>query len=306
MKKILLISTITAASLYATNGDNLIGLGAESRALGGTGIAMYQGSENAMSNPALLGKTKNAQKELTIAATLFKPTVSATTTAGANVGGNAPGVSKESDVGMSPIPYVSHAHRISNSLTFGFGLYGTAGMGVDYTGDTVSPGMGQTKLYNMKSELQIMQIAPSIAYNKDNYGIGLSIIAQYGKLSIDFDGSRGNRVAGVNHVGDNKMSSDTGFGYQVGGYMDITDTMTIAATYKSAIDMTYGTEISDAATAFGYGLHAGALAAKTDHLEQPSELGLGASITHKTMTYTADYKTIKRPLHNSQLPQFYF
>jgi hypothetical protein len=33
MKKIILLSTITAASLFATNGDNMAGIGAESRAI---------------------------------------------------------------------------------------------------------------------------------------------------------------------------------------------------------------------------------------------------------------------------------
>lgn len=219
MKKIIILSAVTVASLFATNGSNLIGLGAESRALGGTGIAMYQGSENAMTNPALLGKTKANKKEFTLAATLFKADVSAKTTNGSQQGGGVPGVDESSDVGMSPIPYISHAHRISSELTIGFGLFGTAGMGVDYT--------GQTKLYNMKSELQLLQLAPSITYNKDNYAIGLTAIAQYGTLAIDFDGNPGNGVAGVRHVGDNKSSSDTGFGLSIGGYYDVSKDTTI-------------------------------------------------------------------------------
>jgi len=296
MKKILILSTITAATLFATNGDNLIGLGAESRALGGTGIAMYQGSENAMTNPALLGKTKGNKKEITIAGTFFKADVSASTT----VSGDNPatpliydpfaGVERKSDVGMSVIPYISHAHRLSNSITMGFGIYGTAGMGVDYVKND-TPNTGDPKLFNMKSELQIMQIAPSIAYNKDNYGVGLTAIIQYGKLSIDYDTHDG--AGTLVKTDDDKMSSDTGFGFTIGGFYDIQNNVTIAAIYKSAIDMEYGNEISNAASYFGYGKGTTALAAKPDHLEQPAEIGLGFAITHKTMTYTADFKTIK-------------
>ena len=43
---------MSATSVFATNGDSLIGLGAKSRAMGGTGIAHYNGAESATSNPA--------------------------------------------------------------------------------------------------------------------------------------------------------------------------------------------------------------------------------------------------------------
>ena len=280
MKKILILSTVTAISLFATNGANLIGLGAESRALGGTGIAMYQGSENAMTNPALLGKTEGGKKELTIAATIFKADVSVTTT-----GSDA--TTRKSDMGTSVIPYIAHAHRITDDITLGFGLYGTGGMGVDYTGYNDDPTTGQFGLFNMKSELQIMQLAPTIAYNKDNYGLGLTAIIQYGKLSIDFTDFGGN------DIGDGKMSSDTGFGLQIGGFYNISNNITLAGVFKSAIDMEYGDEISKASIAFGYGQGNQNFEVKSDHLEQPAEFGIGISATNENITYTLDYKTIK-------------
>jgi long-chain fatty acid transport protein len=57
--------------------------------------------------------------------------------------------------------------------------------------------------------------------------------------------------------------------------------------------MEYGKEISNAASFFGYGSSANAIAAKPDHLEQPAEIGLGVSMINKSITYTVDYKTIK-------------
>ena len=66
-----------SAPAFATNGDNLIGLGVQSRALGGTGTAAYYGAENALTNPALLGKLKGT--EFSFAATAFMPDVKATT-----------------------------------------------------------------------------------------------------------------------------------------------------------------------------------------------------------------------------------
>ena len=293
MKKILIISTITAASLFATNGSNLMGLGVESRALGGTGIANFNGAENALSNPALLGKSK-AQREFSFGGTIFDATVKVTTTAG-DTTNPADATSKTSAQDKSMIPVVALSNRINDSLVFGLGMYGTAGMGTDWRGDNVNAAVGKVALYNMRSALMLMQFAPSLAYSNDNFGVGLSAIMQYGQLSIDYDTAQGPTEANpgaLKHVG-NGPSQDYGYGFQLGAFYNLNENLTLAGVYKSAIDMEYKDQISKAALAFGYGSHAGALAAKSDHLEQPAEVGVGLSYVMNTMTYTVDYKTIK-------------
>jgi len=293
MKKILILSTVTAISLFATNGANLIGLGAESRALGGTGIANFNGAENALSNPALLGKTKS-EKEFSFGGTIFKSTVKVTTTKG-NTSNPGIGTSKTSDQGTSMIPVISLLNRINDNVVFGLGMYGTAGMGTDFRGDDVTAHQGKVSLYNMRSTLMLMQFAPSLSYHQDNYGIGASIIMQYGELSIDYDAPKDTDADGTAdttvHVG-NGPSQDFGYGYQIGGFYNINNDLTFAGVYKSAIDMEYKDQISNAAAAFGYGTPGG-LAAKSDHLEQPAEIGIGLSFNSTSMTYTVDYKTIK-------------
>lgn len=287
MRKLALLSSILATTLFATNGDNLIGLGAESRALGGTGIAVFSGAENALSNPALLSKITNS-REFSFGGTFFKPTVKASTTAS---GANA-GISRTSDEGASVIPVISIAHRLSDTLVFGLGMYGTAGMGTDWRA-TDTAHTGDPKLYNMRSSLMLMQFAPSIAYSEGNYGLGLTGILQYGQLSIDYD-THDNSGPPPNpkHVGSGG-SSDFGYGFQLGGYYDISSALTIGAVYKSAIDMEYKDQISKAGLAFGYGSHPGALPGFSDHLEQPEEMGIGFSYNVDKMTYTADIKQIK-------------
>ncbi|MBN2824478.1 MAG: aromatic hydrocarbon degradation protein, partial [Campylobacterales bacterium] len=73
MKKIIALSIATASLVFATNGDNMIGLGPESRALGGTGIALGMGADSVFKNPAWLVDTKGF--EGMFGATLFMPTV---------------------------------------------------------------------------------------------------------------------------------------------------------------------------------------------------------------------------------------
>ncbi len=293
MKKILILSTVTAISLFATNGSNLIGLGAESRALGGTGIANYTGAENALSNPALLGKTTN-QKEFSFGGTIFDSSVKIKTTAG-NTDDPTKATSKTSAQDKSMIPVVALSNRLDDNLVFGLGMYGTAGMGTDWRGDDVNASAGKVGLYNMRSSLMLMQFAPSLSYSKDNFGIGASVIMQYGQLSIDYDTAQSpaeSNPGALKHVG-NGPSQDYGYGYQIGGYFDASKNLTIAGVYKSAIDMEYKDQISKAALAFGYGSHAAALPAKSDHLEQPAEIGIGVSFNIDNITYTADYKNIK-------------
>src|SRR5512135_159029 len=104
---------------FATNGDNLVGLGPQSRAMGGTGTAAFFGSENSLSNPALLGKMQGS--EFALGGTLFMPDAHAST----DVSG-APASAKSSADNFA-IPEVSLATRINENLTFGLGMYGTSG-----------------------------------------------------------------------------------------------------------------------------------------------------------------------------------
>ena len=279
--------TFTATSVFATNGDLMIGLGAESRALGGTGIANYMGSANALTNPSLLAKSKS-NNEFAFAGTVFKADVKATTTAGSTAS-PAVGMSKTSDEGMAMIPAISLSHRVNDKVVVGLGMYGTAGMGTDWRGSTnINNGAGQVDLYNMRSSLMLMQFAPSIAYGTDTYGVGLTAIVQYGALDIGFDTN--NTSPSNTHIG-NGVSNDFGYGYVVGGYYNPTKSLTLGAVYKSAIDMVYKDQISNAAAAFGY--TGAGLAAKSDHLEQPAEYGVGVSFDMDNMTYTADVKEVK-------------
>jgi long-chain fatty acid transport protein len=208
------------------------------------------------------------------------------------------GVSRTSDEGVAMIPAIALSHRISDTLVFGLGMYGTGGMGTDWrAGDT--PYQGNIGLYNMRSSLMLMQFAPSLAYGNETFGIGLTGIIQYGALGVDYDSVQHvdptdpNSQAMNNHIG-NGVSNDFGFGFQIGAYYNPMETLTIGATYKSAIDMEYKDQISKAAGAFGYGMNPnGGMAAYSDHLEQAAEIGVGIAFDMGAMTYTADVKQIQ-------------
>lgn len=294
MKKTKLAFAIAAAAMVstpvlATNGDNLIGLGAQARALGGTGTAAFFGAENALTNPALLGKSVGT--EFSIGGTAFMPDVEVTTNVATQPG--QPAAKQKSENDMNIIPEVALSTRINENLTFGLGMFGSAGMGVDYrdngglpAGSPMAGGADGTGLFNGYSNLQLMKFAPSLAYNADNFGLGFAPVIQYGSLDINY--KRFDQGSGaVNNVG-NGMSTDLGFGFNLGGYFDITKELTIALAYQSAISMEYEDQITTAAA--GFNVPAGML---SDDLEQPAEIKIGIAYTMDNWMFTADAKQIK-------------
>lgn len=130
-KQKVLVSMLIAAGFispmaYATNGDTMMAVGAESTALGGTGVAHYMGADSAWANPAMLGKSKGS--EIVGGVVVFMPKVQ-------NDGVTHPftGTSTMADskANVNYIPDVSYSSRISDSLTYGIAMAGIAGMGVD-------------------------------------------------------------------------------------------------------------------------------------------------------------------------------
>ena len=258
-----------ATSAFATNGDHLIGLGAKSRAMGGTGIAHYNGAESALSNPALLSKAKN--NEVMFGGTYFHPSVEFDGGAGY----------KRSEASHNMIPEVAIASELADGWAIGVGMFGSAGMGTDYRNDASGSTM------NMVTNLQLMKFAVPIAYEIEGLSLGFAPVLQYGALDIQYDmtGLGGDPVgAGV--------AQDYGLGYELGAAYELKDMgITIGAVYKSAIAMTYEDQLSTATTPFAnFGILPGAMA---DTLEQPAEYGLGIDWTQDDLSVTFDYKNIK-------------
>lgn len=280
MKKTSLALAISAATLaatpaFATNGDVLIGLGAKARALGGTGIASFFGSENALTNPALLVKAQG--REVSFGGTLFKPSVKATIDTPV-VPGTGPNT-ETSAADTNVIPEVSIVNGNGGDFAWGIGMFGSAGMGVDYS-DSQDPRFGKAQ-----DTLQIMKFVPSVAFKlADNFGVGVAPVLQYGALDIntvqagaDFTfGTADDRIAGSG------LSQDLGWGFKLGAYFDVNKNLTVGVSYDSPITMKYKNQISlQSQGAF------------SDTLEQPAVLGAGVAYTAGAVQMTADFKQIK-------------
>lgn len=199
---------------YATNGDNLIGVGPISRAMGGVGIAAPQDAISAtFSNPAAMNVGPFCPKsQFDFAATLFAPHVDAKVTSPLTGGIT---VKADSDQKTYMVPAFGISAPVNDKLRIGLAAYGVTGLGVDYRDTAVggNPVLDST-------QLMILKFAPTIAYQVTD------------KLSLGFAAHIVNSALDL----DNGTSSNYGFGGQLGAIYKFNDALSLGATYQSSIN----------------------------------------------------------------------
>jgi len=274
MKKIILISTVVSTMLLATNGDNLISLGAESRAMGGTGIAMGMGTDSVFRNPSWIADVKGS--EAMFGATLFMPEVTAKN-------GNANGQKATSKADTSLIPAVSHAGRISENLAYGIGMFGVSGMGTDYRNENGKTAQENKGLADMRTNFQYMRFVPSLAYKKDNLRVGVGLTLAYGALDMAAVMPTDPQDMSTYKQRGGGMSDDFGFGAQLGTAYTITPNISVGAFYQTEV----ATEYKDV---FDFNMDGVYDDLK---LNQPTEYGIGIGYKTDKVRASFDVKQIK-------------
>jgi long-chain fatty acid transport protein len=190
---------------------------------------------------------------------------------------------KKSTANKFLIPSIAFSTKISDSLSFGLGAFGTSGLGTDYRDTTGADG-----LFRMKTSLSMMKFTPALAYSFDNLRLGLGASIAYGQLAMSYD--RGYSITTpAQTVGSESAGSsdDIGGGFDLGVAYKLND-FWFGANYQSAISMEYKHQLIEAATDFSAGT-----IITSDKLEQPAEYGLGVAYNFKALTTTFDYKIIK-------------
>jgi long-chain fatty acid transport protein len=284
MKKSLKLSVAVALALsstavYATNGVNLIGNTAKSRAMGGVGIGMPFGADNGLSNPALISSVENY--EVSFGGTLFMPSVS--TDAGAASANPALPLPPTANTGMVDseadtfiVPEVGFAMKASDNFYWGVGMWGASGLGVDYR-DANNPVTNA-----LVTNYQILQLVVPLTYKTGGFSLSVAPVVNYGALDTNWETLTGQTFsAGVSQ--DIAIGANLGAAYQTGG-------LTVGAVYKSEIEMNYdGQPALDPNVLAGFGI-----SGVTDgRLDVPAEYGIGASyVIGGKHTIAADVKNI--------------
>ena len=283
MKKTIKLAVVAALALgatsaFATNGSNLIAMGAKARGMGGTSIGIAHGAESAVGNAALITSVKDT--EISFGGTIFMPDVKNSN--GLNLApGNDYTGSATSAADMSVIPEVSIASKINENFYAGIGMWGTAGMGVDYREATATGQM------NMVTNLQLMQFGVPLAYKINSFSVAITPILQYGSLDINYIPP--SEFAGRPAYSLNKgagVAQDLQFGYNLGLAYE-TSGITIGANYKSQIDMEYTGVLSRTVDLFS-----STQTYSNDKLSTPEEIGIGISYKMDEHTIAFDYKRI--------------
>jgi len=227
MKVMVVLLPVLAMALpaYATNGDNLIGIGPVSRAMGGVGIAQPRDAISAVfANPAAMcfGDYCPAS-EFNFSGTLFMPKTEAKVT-----NAFAGEVKAEAEENVYAIPAIGVSVPMGQgpkNWRFGIAAYGVSGLGVDYRDTAIDNStfydfgpMGQFPMVAGEyTSLQIMKFAPAVAFQPlSNLSLGLAVHIDYGNLDLR-----------------NGSSTGYAFGVQPGLLYNITDTFSFGLTYTS-------------------------------------------------------------------------
>lgn len=193
----LLAIALLACNVYATNGDNMIGVGPTSRAMGGVGIAKAQDSISAIfANPATLTQIEGDQ--FNFAGTYFIPTVKADVKTLTPLGT----WKAESKDAAYAIPAIGLSHKINEKYVFGIGAYGVSGMGVDYR-NTDTAG-------KMNTKVSVMKFVPAIAYKNGSLSYGLGLDMDY--QAADFGAGLSHNYAIGARIGANYEYGKWNFG----------------------------------------------------------------------------------------------
>jgi len=273
---LVLLVLVIAPNAFATNGDNLIGVGPISRAMGGTGIAAPQDAISAVfSNPAgMCFGPYCPGSEVNFAGTLFMPDVEAKLDSPA-FGGL---IEAESDDKVYAIPAFGLSVPITNApplLRFGLAAYGVSGLGVDYRNTSLDPGSsGADQIF---TQLQIMKFSPNIAYQpNDKLSLGLGVHIDYSAL--DFG---------------NGVSFNYGIGVQIGAIYKVMDALSVGLTYVSPQEVDHQNVFDfPAPTGFPGGAGDGTL--DDLKLESPQQVGVGVAFQPlgDKLLLALDYKWI--------------
>ena len=245
---------------FATNGNNLIGVGPISRSMGGVGIASPQDPISAVfANPAAMCFAPYCpSSEFNFAGTAFAPKVDASVK-------QAGGTTKaDSDDTVYAIPAIGISTPITQgpqAWRFGLAAYGVTGLGVDYRGTDLDdatynfgdPATDPPLISGEYTQQQIFKFAPAVAFQPTNeLSLGLAFHIDYATLDLR-DGT----------------SPGYGYGVQVGLIYHPTTNLSLGLNYVSPQSVDHE-EVTD----FDQN-------GKLDdlELESPQQVGLGAAYT---------------------------
>jgi long-chain fatty acid transport protein len=192
-------------------------------------------------NPASLAGVRGYDSAIGIAGILVSSsaTYSATTSAGSATGGNA---SPRDFIRDALVPDLAARFRLSPNWAVGISIYEPWGISDKY------PAGWTGRYYTDETSLLTVNIEPTVSYQlapRFSVGAGLQIQYAKGKLSTISDaGTLGalshipGAVPGSDDVSAKVRADDWGVGFTIGAMGDVTDSLSVGVSYRSAVNHT--------------------------------------------------------------------
>ena len=283
LRMILLSALAIPATVFATNGYQLIGIGSYQKGLAGAITANPGSAMTAVTNPAGAARV-GSRADFSMEA--FMPDRSVDFTA---FGGEK----ADSAVDMYGIPAIGWTAPTSegSDIYFGGGMYGTSGMGVDYAVTDMGGGM----LWDGYSSISFWQMAPVLAWNVDDklsLGASLNIDYQSVALKQRVTDSAAPLPNTMQQFDLSRSASSFGLGLSLGLLYDPHPAITLGFAYKSKqnfSDLEYQLATGDI-TNMGTPLPAGTYSLDLDYPQQAA-VGLAYRANNK-LTFSGDIKWI--------------
>ncbi|HNR95078.1 MAG TPA: outer membrane protein transport protein [Kiritimatiellia bacterium] len=206
------------ASVYATEGINLIGIGPRQQGTAGAGVAAAQDSTWIVLNPAGLA---NLEPGADVSFQLFGPSRTIRSTAN-------PAAGKQKDDSVFYIPSISAVFPLESSQNqvLGLGLYGSSGMGVDYDHPRVGFSDGDSR-----TELAIAKFTAAYARSFDSgFSIGAGPVFVLGRFRTDMETSR---IGPPSSPAGDDWDDAPGVGAIIGANQKINDRLRAGISYTS-------------------------------------------------------------------------
>ncbi len=290
-KTSIIIAALALPSLAcATNGYQLIGVGAYQKGLAGAVTANPGSAMTAVSNPAGAARV-GSRADFSLEAFMPERDLDFTALAGNK------GKSAVSMYGVPSLGWTAPTSKGSN-MYFGGGMYGTSGMGVDYASTKMTGGV-PNRYWDGYSNIAFWQMAPVLAWNvNDKLSLGVSLNIDYQSVAFQqrvLSDTNGNGVGDtiVDNFDLSRAASSFGFGLGLGLLYDVNPQITLGFSYKSKqrfsdmeYQLAYGDIYSDSRTAGTAGTYKLAL-----DFPQQAAAGIAYRANSK-LTLSADLKWI--------------
>ncbi len=220
--------TVSSAA-FATDGYFSDGYGIKAKGMAGVAIAMPQDTLAAANNPA--GMVWQGDR-LDLGLDWFRPIRNADIVGN---GGGANGSYDANDKKNFFIPEFGYNKMINPNMSFGVSVYGNGGMNTSYT--KAIPLFGTSKA---GIDLSQLFIAPTFAMklNSSNaIGVSLNFAYQRFKATGLQNFANSTYSSSPSNVTDNGYDSATGWGVKVGWNGQVTQNLSLGATYQSKTSM---------------------------------------------------------------------